>query len=196
MKLAQKFMIGLSCLGLAACMAGGGYIRVFKKDVTITFPSFQETTLAEPTRELVQQYVGDYQVERFWGNPLDKVVLAKVRFENNKVSLSVYPKDWTVPSFKMEYERCSILTTDDKYIRLKKVNQHLRCYGKASDGWSTSLEIAKPTAESTGLSPNLEMFTSILVDGRQVPINQFDYALSYQGWHDAPEPLLGLKKVK
>nr|WP_244772958.1 hypothetical protein [Alysiella crassa]UOP06095.1 hypothetical protein LVJ80_09660 [Alysiella crassa] len=194
--MAQKFMIGLSCLGLAACMAGGGYMRVFQKNVTTTFPSFKDTTLHEKERALLQEYIGDYQVQQSWGNPLEKMALAKIRLDNNKVSLSVYPKDWTVPSFKIEFEMCHIVTSDDKYIRLKKVKQHLKCYGKSSDGFGTSLEIAKPSTESTGFSPNLEMFTSILVEGRQVPINQFEYALSYQGWHDEPAPLLGLKKIK
>lgn len=170
--------------------------RLLHKNSTITFPSFKDTILHEQERALLQDYIGDYQVEKSWGNNVDNIALAQIRFDNNKVSLSVYPKDWTVPRFKMEFTMCIVVTSDDKYIRLKKVKQHLKCNGKTSDGFGTSMEIAKPGAESTGFSPNLEMFTSILVDGRQVPINQFEYALSYQGWHDSPTPLLGLKKIK
>lgn len=199
MKFIPKLIIGLSCLGLAACMSGGGYMaaRLLHKNSTVTFPSFKDTAIhGEEGKVLLKEYIGDYQVEKSWGNNVDNIASAQIRFDNNKVSLLVYPKDWTAPLFKMEFEWCHVITSDHKYIRLKKVNQHLKCYGKTSDGWTTSMEIAKPTAESTGFSPNLEMFTSILVDGRQVPINQFEYALSYEGWHDSPAPLLGLKKVR
>ena len=198
MKYDQTLVISFLCLHLGACVEGGGYMasRIFNKNSTLTFPSFQDTQLSEDGNALLKQYLGDYQVKKSWGNIVDNTQLVKIRFDNNKVSLSVYPENWTVPHYKMEFETCDIVKKLSKYHRLQKVNQHLECYGRASDGLITSMELGRPTADSTGFSPNLEFLTSILIDGRQVPINQFDYVLSYLTWIDAPEPLLGLAKIR
>ncbi|WP_151789081.1 hypothetical protein [Acinetobacter seifertii] len=178
---------------LTGCLSGGGYKAslLLNKNSTGNFVTFSH--LSEESKSNIQSWLGSYKVKDSWGNYTFNIAQVDLSIVNNKVVGEVFPKGWSKPAYRIEFNICY---KDNGYFSPKEyrdLGDAVLCTSNSNE--YSQFVLGKTKATTMVKKENEELFSSILYSGSFVTVNDAPYVMKIKIWNDAPEPVLSLEKI-
>ncbi|MEQ1325024.1 hypothetical protein [Acinetobacter soli] len=179
---------------LTGCLSGGGYktALLLNKNKTGSFITF--SNLNEESKSNILPWLGRYKVKESWGNFTFNLDQVDISIVNNKVVGEVYPKYWSKPAYRIEFDICYKDKVNFSSTEYKDLGDAVLCTSNSSE-YSTFV-LGKTKSTTMVKKDNEELFSSILYSGSFVTVNNTPYVMKIKIWNDAPQPVLSLEKIQ